>query len=136
MVSFDMSMDLELFTLPGVVHYYCRCHRSRFWPLLFIHIRVVEYQVLKNYLDLQEQKLIGKKNPRARPLGMNIIVKPQKKAKTDMANAEESMDAVKSHVDTDKSFIDLVKPPSVDGDESHVVGNTGLVSYSDESEDE
>ena len=66
---------------------------------------------------------------------MNIIVEPQKKAKTDMANAEESLDAVKSHVDTDKSFIDLVKPPSVDGDESHV-GNTGLVSYSDESEDE
>ncbi|PSR94691.1 Protein FAM192A like [Actinidia chinensis var. chinensis] len=70
---------------------------------------------------VQEQKLVGKKNPLSRPLGMNIIVKPQKKAKTDMANAEESLDAVKSHVDTDKSFIDLVKPPSVDGDKSHVL---------------
>ncbi|XP_058195933.1 uncharacterized protein LOC131312292 [Rhododendron vialii] len=82
---------------------------------------------------VQEKKLVGRKNPPARPLGMIIKVKPQaKKAKIDMGN----LDVVKSpSVDTEK-HLDSVKSPNGDGDKPHVVANTGLVSYSDDSEED
>ncbi|KAE9460380.1 hypothetical protein C3L33_07724, partial [Rhododendron williamsianum] len=82
---------------------------------------------------VQEKKLVGRKNPPARPLGMIIKVKPQaKKAKIVMGN----LDVVKSpSVDTEK-HLDSVKSPNGDGDEPHVVANTGLVSYSDDSEED
>lgn len=68
---------------------------------------------------------------------MIIKVKPQaKKAKIDMGN----LDVVKSpSVDTEK-HLDSVKSPNGDGDgdgdKPHVVANTGLVSYSDDSEED
>ncbi|GMP87316.1 hypothetical protein CsSME_00039740 [Camellia sinensis var. sinensis] len=86
---------------------------------------------------VQEQKLIGRKNPPARPSSMIIKVKPQaKKAKTDMAKLEESLDVVKPpHVDPEKP-LNLVKIPNDDCGQSHVIGNNALVSYSVESDDD
>ncbi|KAL6954400.1 hypothetical protein U1Q18_040860 [Sarracenia purpurea var. burkii] len=87
---------------------------------------------------VQEGKVTGRKKPLAHALGMNIIIKPQtKKAKIDMADADEALDSVKStHVHTEKSSVNLLKTPKGDVDQSHIVGNTCLVSYSDESEDD
>ncbi|KAH8488967.1 hypothetical protein H0E87_024559 [Populus deltoides] len=78
-----------------------------------------------------EQKSIGRKNPAARPLSMIIKVKPQaKKAKMDQGNVEEHLEIGKTpDVNMEKSS-DTVKVPSND------VAKTGLVSYSDESEDD
>ncbi|XP_028052502.1 LOW QUALITY PROTEIN: PSME3-interacting protein, partial [Camellia sinensis] len=86
---------------------------------------------------VQEQKLIGRKNPPARPSSMIIKVKPQaKKAKTDMAKLEESLDVVKPpHVDPEKP-LNLVKIPNDGCGQSHVIGNNALVSYSVESDDD
>ncbi|THG22242.1 hypothetical protein TEA_022554 [Camellia sinensis var. sinensis] len=85
----------------------------------------------------KEQKLIGRKNPPARPSSMIIKVKPQaKKAKTDMAKLEESLDVVKPpHVDPEKP-LNLVKIPNDGCGQSHVIGNNALVSYSVESDDD
>ncbi|KAK8614984.1 hypothetical protein V6N13_068770 [Hibiscus sabdariffa] len=77
----------------------------------------------------QEQKSVGKKNPAARPLGMIIKVKPQaKRAKTEPEEKPVSA--------TEAPDADTVKSPEGDTDKSHNVGITGLVSYSDESEDD
>ncbi|XP_021279930.1 protein FAM192A [Herrania umbratica] len=83
----------------------------------------------------QEQKSVGRKNPAARPLGMIIKVKPQaKKAKIDQE--KELPNTMKApNVDT------LKTPNSVntfngDTDKAPDVVKTGLVSYSDESEDD
>ncbi|CAK7348534.1 unnamed protein product [Dovyalis caffra] len=78
-----------------------------------------------------EQKSVGRKNPPARPLSMIIKVKPQaKKAKMDQGNVEEHLEIGKTpDVYIEKSS-DTVKVPSND------VAKTGLVSYSDESEDD
>jgi hypothetical protein len=84
-----------------------------------------------NLFCAQEQKSIGRKNPPARPLSMIIKVKPQaKKAKMDQGNVEEHLEIGKTpDVNMEKSS-DTVKVPSND------VAKTGLVSYSDESEDD
>uniref|UniRef100_A0A5B7BVX9 FAM192A/Fyv6 N-terminal domain-containing protein n=1 Tax=Davidia involucrata TaxID=16924 RepID=A0A5B7BVX9_DAVIN len=86
---------------------------------------------------VQEQKLVGRKNMPARPLGMIIKVKPQaKKAKMDLETSEESLDVVKTaNVYAEKS-LDLVRTPNGDVDAANVVASTGLVSYSDESEED
>lgn len=86
---------------------------------------------------MQEQKSAGKRNPPPRPLGMIIKVKPQaKKAKIDQGGVEEPTNTVTTlHVDTDKS-LEVMKTPNSDTDKSSVVAKTGLVSYSDESEDD
>ncbi|XP_057964823.1 uncharacterized protein LOC131155598 [Malania oleifera] len=83
--------------------------------------------------EVQEQKLAGRKHPMARPPpGMIIKVKPQaKKAKLDLPSLEEPQpsDRVKTQaVETEK--------PNGNSNESHDVAKTGLVSYSDESEDD
>lgn len=72
---------------------------------------------------VEEQKLIGRKNPAAsRPLSVMVKVKPQaKKAKTDSEEAIEEM-----------------KTPNVDAGKTLNVPTTitSLVSYSDESDDD
>ncbi|XAR58351.1 hypothetical protein NMG60_11013720 [Bertholletia excelsa] len=86
---------------------------------------------------VQEQKLVGKKSMPGRPLGMIIKVKPPaKKAKIDAANVEESLDAIKSRGVGAGKHVDLVKTPDGGGYQSPIIANTGLVSYSDESEDD
>ncbi|KAK8630453.1 hypothetical protein V6N13_079245 [Hibiscus sabdariffa] len=77
----------------------------------------------------QEQKTVGKRNPAARPLGMIIKVKPQaKRAKTE---PEEKLVSATKARDADN-----VKSAGGDSDKSLNVAKTGLVSYSDESEDD
>lgn len=85
---------------------------------------------------MQDQKTIGKRNPPARPLSMIIKVKPQaKKAKVDQENAEPSETLKKTYVDTNESS-DPVKLPNGNPTELHNISKTGLVLYSDESEDD
>ncbi|PPD77354.1 hypothetical protein GOBAR_DD25708 [Gossypium barbadense] len=77
----------------------------------------------------KEQKTVGKKNPDTRPLGMLIKVKPQaKRAKTE---PEEKLIS-----GTKAPDVDNVESPKSDPDKSLNVAKTGLVSYSDESEDD
>ncbi|WRX11062.1 FAM192A/Fyv6 [Theobroma cacao] len=83
----------------------------------------------------QEQKSVGRKNPAARPLGMIIKVKPQaKKAKIDQE--QELPNTMKA------PNVDTLKTPNpvntLNGDTNNPpdVVKTGLVSYSDESEDD
>lgn len=85
---------------------------------------------------MQEKNLVGRKNQPARPWGMIIKVKPHaKKAKLDMENLEKSLDVVTPLVNPEK-HLDLVKSRNSDADKPHVVANTGLVSYSDDSEED
>ncbi|KAH7836550.1 hypothetical protein Vadar_002845 [Vaccinium darrowii] len=85
---------------------------------------------------VQEKNLVGRKNQPARPWGMIIKVKPHaKKAKLDMENLENSLDVVTPLVNPEK-HLDLVKSRNSDADKPHVVANTGLVSYSDDSEED
>lgn len=86
---------------------------------------------------IQEQKSIGRKNQPARPLGMIIKVKPQaKKAKLETGTSEQPSEVVKIHaVDAEKSSETLKKSNS-NTSKSQDVGISGLVSYSDESEED
>ena len=86
---------------------------------------------------LQEQKSAGRKNPPARPFGMIIKVQPQaKKAKLDPGTSEKTSDVVKiPGVDPEKS-LEPVTTSNSDTSENQDVGIAGLVSYSDESEEE
>ncbi|KAK9281773.1 hypothetical protein L1049_004679 [Liquidambar formosana] len=86
---------------------------------------------------VEEQKLIGRKNPPARPVGMIIKVKPQaKKPKIDLASSEEPSEKIKTpNVDSEIPS-DVLKTPNGGSKQSHDVTKTGLVSYSDESEDD
>lgn len=86
---------------------------------------------------MQEQKSVGKKNLPARPLSMIIKVKPQaKKARIDQGSVDEPSDIVKTpDVNTEKSS-DPVEISGTDANDSNDVSKTGLVSYSDESEDD
>ncbi|RDX69270.1 hypothetical protein CR513_51642 [Mucuna pruriens] len=84
---------------------------------------------------VQEQKPAGKKNPASHPLGMIIKVKPQaKKAKVDEGNAAEISKTGNTPVN-DKSNT-LVQSLNGEADKSREVALTGLVSYSDESDDD
>ncbi|CAA3005949.1 Hypothetical predicted protein [Olea europaea subsp. europaea] len=95
---------------------------------------------------VQDQRSVGMKNPPSRPLGIVIKVKPQaKKAKIDPANPKEPLNAASiPNVDTEEP-LESANLPSIDTKESvstlkmkngdsNVSG--GLVSYSDESEDD
>ncbi|KAI9099187.1 hypothetical protein K1719_024954 [Acacia pycnantha] len=80
----------------------------------------------------QEEKPSGKRNPASRPLGMIIKVKAQaKKARVDAGNAEEA-----SKVGTDKhESSELAQSLNGEAAKSCEVAISGLVSYSDESDD-
>ncbi|OMO64123.1 hypothetical protein CCACVL1_22031 [Corchorus capsularis] len=85
--------------------------------------------------DRQEQKSAGRKNPAASPLGMIIKVKPQaKKAKIDPE--KELPDANKTPVVDTIQIPNPVNTPNGDSSKSPDVVKTGLVSYSDESDDD
>ncbi|XP_004494471.1 uncharacterized protein [Cicer arietinum] len=86
---------------------------------------------------IQEEKPTGKKNPASRPLGMIIKVKPQaKKAKLDEGNTKEVSKAGITTL-TDKSkLLEPVQSLNGKADKSSEVAQTGLVSYSDESDDD
>ncbi|KAL8094413.1 uncharacterized protein LOC141690100 [Apium graveolens] len=78
----------------------------------------------------EPKKLTGKKN---RPLGMIIKVKPQaKKAKVDVEKPSESLEIARTDIGT------VAPSTHGDGDKSRPVSSSlsGLVSYSDESDDE
>ncbi|XP_022757719.1 protein FAM192A [Durio zibethinus] len=83
----------------------------------------------------QEHKSVGRKNPATRPLSMIIKVKPQaKKAKIDQE--KELPNTIRApDVDTVKTPNPL-NTPNGDTNKSVDVAKTGLVSYSDESEDD
>ncbi|KAG4916731.1 hypothetical protein JHK87_054288 [Glycine soja] len=86
---------------------------------------------------VQEQKSAGKKNPASGPLGMIIKVKPQaKKAKVDQGNAEEISKAGNTPVNDKNKSLETVQPLNGEADKSQVVALTGLVSYSDESDED
>nr|XP_011467160.1 PREDICTED: protein FAM192A [Fragaria vesca subsp. vesca] len=85
----------------------------------------------------EQLKPTGKRNPPAFPLGMIVKVKPQaKKAKTDQGGIGEATSTAKpTNVNTDKT-LEVTKTPEGDADNSSAVSETGLVSYSDDSEDD
>lgn len=87
---------------------------------------------------LQEQKSVGKKNPPARSLGMLIKVKPQpKRAKLDQGDVEEPSNAAKvPDVGIEKSSQPIATPNGGGADKWNDAAKTGLVSYSDESEED
>lgn len=102
---------------------------------------------------VQEQTLIRRKNPPANPLGMIVKVRPQaKKAKMDPETPNSSLTDTKasnndkkrpsSDVDNISSKFEieeserLVKGPIVNADNHEPVTIGGLVSYSDESDDD
>lgn len=72
----------------------------------------------------------------ARPLGMIIKVKPQaKKAKLETGTIEQPSEVVKIHaVDAESS--ETLKKSDSNTVKSQDVGISGLVSYSDESEED
>lgn len=85
---------------------------------------------------MQEQDkkpVVARKNPPSRTLGMVIKVKPQaKKAKVETADLGETAIGIGSSV-KETSQSDKVSEVDVS---SSVTSNTGLVSYSDESEED
>nr|DAD32946.1 TPA_asm: hypothetical protein HUJ06_011797 [Nelumbo nucifera] len=80
---------------------------------------------------VEEHKPLARKNPPARPLGGLIIkVQPQaKKAKADEMSSEKSSDNVKTTNDDTGKSTEIFKG-------ALGLGIGGLVSYSDESEDD
>ncbi|KAH6825717.1 NEFA-interacting nuclear protein [Perilla frutescens var. hirtella] len=92
--------------------------------------------------DQDKTPLVGKKNPRSRGLGMVIKVKPQaKKAKVESRVPEEKPSAmVKTHDSSDgrepgrSEKVDRASEKM--GTSDVVVATSGLVSYSDDSEDD
>ncbi|KAK1558319.1 hypothetical protein Q3G72_001058 [Acer saccharum] len=95
-----------------------------------------EAQQLRSF---QEQKSGGRKNLATRPLGMIVIVKPQpKKAKINEVSVEKPSEVKKTDIDVEKSP-EPVKTSNI-GDtntnKADDVSKIGLVSYSDESEDD
>ncbi|KAI5424759.1 hypothetical protein KIW84_030809 [Lathyrus oleraceus] len=99
---------------------------------------VIEIKEKAPVLAIQEEKpAAGKKNPASRPLSMIIKVKPQaKKAKVDEGNTEEVSKAGITYVNDKSKPLEPVQPLNGIADKSNEVGLTGLVSYSDESDDD
>ncbi|KAI4301590.1 hypothetical protein L6164_034853 [Bauhinia variegata] len=86
----------------------------------------------------KEEKPAGKKNPASRPLSMIIKVKPQaKKAKVDEGNVEEPSKTGTREGDNHKP-LEPLRSSNGEADKSLEVAKTGLglVSYSDESDDD
>lgn len=89
------------------------------------------------FLHVQSQISVAKKHPAAAPLNMIIKVKPQrKKAKMDQESVQEPSDTAKELDSSTKKSSDSTKTPNGDTNKSHDVVTSGLVSYSDESEDD
>ncbi|KAI9182241.1 hypothetical protein LWI28_023428 [Acer negundo] len=84
-----------------------------------------------------EQKSGGRKNPATRPLGMIVKVKPQpKKAKINELSVEKHSEVKNTDIDSEKSP-EPVKTSNIgDTNKADDVSKIGLVSYSDESEDD
>ncbi|CAK8544466.1 unnamed protein product [Lathyrus sativus] len=99
---------------------------------------VIEIKEKAPVLAIQEEKpAAGKKNPASRPLSMIIKVKPQaKKAKVDEGNTEEVSKAGITSVNDKSRPLESVQLLNGIADKSNEVGLTGLVSYSDESDDD
>ncbi|KAA8542990.1 hypothetical protein F0562_021515 [Nyssa sinensis] len=141
------SFQMELLFLRCQIKYVCHSNilPCTMWSLfLQLHAAVAAQSTIVHELKdtppipkVQEQKILGRKNLPAHPLGMIIKVKPQaKKAKMDLATSEESLDVGKTaNLDAEKS-LDMMRTPNGDVDASNIVANTGLVSYSDESEED
>jgi hypothetical protein len=92
---------------------------------------------LIQFLWQEEKPVAGKKNPASRPLSMIIKVKPQaKKAKLDEGNAEEVSKAGITSVNDKSKPLEPVQPLNDIDKKSNEVALTGLVSYSDESDDD
>ncbi|KAK7266504.1 hypothetical protein RIF29_19148 [Crotalaria pallida] len=86
---------------------------------------------------IQEEKPVGKKNPASLPLGMIIKVKPRaKKAKVDEGSAKEVSKAGTTPENDKRKSLEPVQPLNGEADKSREVVLTGLVSYSDESDDD
>ncbi|CAJ1873211.1 unnamed protein product [Sphenostylis stenocarpa] len=86
---------------------------------------------------VQEQKSALKKNPTSRPLGMIIKVKPQaKKARVDERNTEEISKAGNITPNDKNKSLEPVQFRNGEADKSREIALTGLVSYSDESDDD
>lgn len=87
---------------------------------------------------LQERKPVGRKNPPAHPLGMIIKVKPQpKKAKLDPGTSDEPSDVAKTRgADAERASEPVTTRSNNNVDKTQDVRITGLVSYSDESEED
>ncbi|KAI9180394.1 hypothetical protein LWI28_004388 [Acer negundo] len=83
------------------------------------------------------QKSGGRKNPATRPLGMIVKVKPQpKKAKINELSVEKHSEVKNTDIDSEKSP-EPVKTSNIDDtNKADDVSKIGLVSYSDESEDD
>ncbi|XP_014495362.1 protein FAM192A [Vigna radiata var. radiata] len=92
----------------------------------------------KNPLPVvQEQKSAVKKNPASRPLGMIIKVKPQaKKARLDEENTEEISKAGNTPPNDKTKSSEPIQALNGEANKSREVALTGLVSYSDESDDD
>ncbi|CAN6467042.1 unnamed protein product [Victoria cruziana] len=89
---------------------------------------------------VEERKPVGKKNPPGRPFGNMIMVKPLKKQKIDAPDTSLGSMARASNTEKDKkpTAVDTTKPQDIE-ENNNINGNTGLsglVSYSDESEDD
>ncbi|KAK3194405.1 hypothetical protein Dsin_025715 [Dipteronia sinensis] len=86
---------------------------------------------------VQEQKSGGRKHPATRPLGLIVKLKPQpKKAKINEASVEKPSEVKKTDIDAEKSP-EPVKTSNIgDTNKADDVSKIGLVSYSDESEDD
>ena len=96
-----------------------------------------------NSLPFQEQRSVGRKSLPARPLGMIIKVMPQaKKAKLEPPTSEQPSVVVKIPGDIEKIPGDTEKSsePAIKSNNNtnkfQDVGISGLVSYSDESEED
>lgn len=99
--------------------------------------------------DVQWTRTVGKKNQAAQPLGMIIKVKPPaKKAKAD-SSPEWPLGAVETpsaefqqcsspmrRPSDDIEKLEPLEKSNNDGEDVHDVAKTGLVSYSDESDDD
>lgn len=106
------------------------CFSDR-WELCYFH----GYH--RTYFLLQEEKSAGKRNPASRPLGMMIKVKPQaKKAKVDEGYAEEVSKAGTTPENDKRKSSEPVQSLNGQADKPYEVAQTGLVSYSDESDDD
>ncbi|TXG63203.1 hypothetical protein EZV62_010197 [Acer yangbiense] len=106
-------------------------------------IEIVQDEMCNNSFPIElgsiEQKSGGRKNPATRPLGMIVKVKPQpKKAKINEVSVEKPSEVKKTDIDAEKSP-EPVKTSNI-GDtntnKADDISKIGLVSYSDESEDD
>lgn len=89
------------------------------------------------FLRQEEKPAAGKRKPASRPLNMIIKVKPQaKKAKVDEGNTEDVPKAGITYVNDKSKPLEPVQPLNGIADRSNEVAQTGLVSYSDESDDD